>query len=84
MYINVEAKVSHSGTSTSNPTPEVKPRETPFPFKRLEGDLGTFIIPPPMIPNLPQDLTEEEIDMSPDSLRSNMQQTSILQFLRRA
>lgn len=80
----LKAKVSNSGTSTSNPTPEVKPRETPFPFKRLEGDLGTFIIPPPMIPNLPQDLTEEEIDMSPDSLRSNMQQTSILQFLRRA
>nr|XP_022329995.1 probable E3 ubiquitin-protein ligase HERC1 isoform X2 [Crassostrea virginica] len=80
----LKAKLNQRGTPANNPSPEVKPRDTSLPFKRIEGDLGSFIIPPPSIPcSLPLDLTEEEIDMSPDS-RSNMQQTSILQFLRRA
>ncbi|XP_062621584.1 probable E3 ubiquitin-protein ligase HERC1 [Saccostrea cucullata] len=79
----LKAKLHPGGVPTIKPTREVKQRETPFTFKRLEGNLGSFIIPPPSIPNLPPDLTEEEIDMSQEDSRSNMQQTSILQFLRR-
>ncbi|XP_048738015.2 probable E3 ubiquitin-protein ligase HERC1 isoform X3 [Ostrea edulis] len=79
----LKAKIQCGIPPTIKPTPEGKPRETQFTFRRLEGDLGSFIIPPPSLPSLPADLTEEEIDMSEDANRSSLQQTSILQFLRR-